>query len=92
MLKPILISQFDGSFVSLPNPINNTNLTIVFDNSANNTTLDIYDLSGKNVYTKLFFGAGLQAKSMKIPNLNKGIYIVALNSKGSTFKKKLVVQ
>ena len=95
MTNSTFIAESDSdisSFEIYPNPINDENLTIVFDNSANNTTLDIYDLTGKNVYTKLFFGTGLQAKSMKIPNLNKGIYIVALNSKGSTFKKKLVVQ
>jgi len=81
-----------SSFSIYPNPINGNNLTIVFDNSSKNTELNIFDITGKNVYQELFEGIGFQAKSINLPNLNNGVYIVSFSSKGSIFQKKLVVR
>ena len=80
------------AFEMYPNPLSDNNLNIVFDNSNKNTELNIYDIAGKNVYQERFFGKGFQAKLVALPTLNKGIYIVTLESKGSIFQKKLVVR
>ena len=81
-----------SSFSIYPNPINGNSLTIVFENSSKNTELNIFDINGKNVYQELFEGIGFQAKSINLPNLNNGVYVVSLSSKGSIFQKKLVVR
>ena len=81
-----------SSFSIYPNPINGNNLTIVFENSSKTTELNIFDITGKNVYQELFEGIGFQAKSINLPNLNNGVYIVSFSSKGSIFQKKLVVR
>ncbi len=81
-----------STFEIYPNPINDNNLTIVFDNSSEFSELNIFDVSGKNVYSEIFNSKGFQAKSISLPNLNNGIYVVTLSSKGSIFHKKLVVR
>tara|TARA_Y100000739_G_scaffold95741_1_gene81942 strand:- start:275 stop:697 length:423 start_codon:yes stop_codon:yes gene_type:complete len=81
-----------SSFSIYPNPTAGNNLTVVFENSSKTTELNIFDITGKNVYQELFEGIGFQAKSINLPNLNNGVYIVSLSSKGSIFQKKLVVR
>ena len=81
-----------SSFSIYPNPTAGNNLTVVFENSSKTTELNIFDITGKNVYQELFEGIGFQAKSINLPNLNNGVYIVSFSSKGSIFQKKLVVR
>ena len=95
MTSSTSISQLQSdisTFEIYPNPITDNNLTVVFDNSSKNTELNIFDITGKNVYQELFEGIGFQAKSINLPNLNNGVYIVSFSSKGSIFQKKLVVR
>ena len=81
-----------SNFEIYPNPITDNNLTVVFDISSDISELNIFDITGKNIYNEIFNSKGFQAKSISIPNLNNGIYVVTLSSKGSIFQKKLVVR
>ena len=81
-----------STFEIYPNPITDNNLTVVFDISSDISELNIFDITGKNIYNEIFNSKGFQAKSISIPNLNNGIYVVTLSSKGSIFQKKLVVR
>ena len=81
-----------SAFEIYPNPISDNNLNIVFDNTELNTELNIYDITGKNVYSDLFYGNGFQSRLITLPDLKNGIYIVAISSKGSVFQKKLVIR
>mgnify|MGYP001159667402 FL=1 len=95
MTSSTFISNLDGdisSFNIYPNPISDNYLNLIYDNSSDNTELNIFDITGKNVFNKLFEGNGFQIRSINLPNLNNGIYIVSLSSKGSVLQKKLVVR
>jgi len=95
MTSSTSISQLQSdisTFEIYPNPITDNNLTIVFDNSSSISELNIFDVTGKNIYNEIFNSKGFQAKSINLPNLNNGVYIVSLSSKGSIFQKKLVVR
>ena len=95
MTSSTSISQLQSdisTFEIYPNPITDNNLTVVFDNSSSISELNIFDVTGKNIYNEIFNSKGFQAKSINLPNLNNGIYIVSLSSKGSIFQKKLVVR
>ena len=81
-----------SSFEIYPNPMTGNNLTVVFDNSSDKSELNIFDITGKNVYNEIFNSQGFQAKLISLPNLNNGVYVVALSSKGSIFQKKLVIR
>ena len=95
MTSSTSISQLQSdisTFEIYPNPITDNNLTIVFDNSSSISELNIFDVTGKNIYNEIFNSKGFQAKSINLSNLNNGVYIVSLSSKGSIFQKKLVVR
>lgn len=80
-----------STFEIYPNPITDNNLTIVFDNSFNETQLEILTVAGKQVFDKNINGAGFQAKSFNLPNLDKGLYIVSISSRGKSIQKKLLI-
>ena len=80
-----------STFEIYPNPITDNNLTIVFDNSFNETQLKIFTVTGKQVFDKNINGAGFQAKSFSLPNLDKGLYIVSISSRGNSIQKKLLI-
>ena len=80
-----------STFEIYPNPITDNNLTIVFDNSFNETHLEIFTVTGKQVFDKNINGAGFQAKSLSLPNLDKGLYIVSISSRGNSIQKKLLI-
>ena len=80
-----------STFEIYPNPITDNNLTIVFDNSFNETQLEIFTVTGKQVFDKNINGAGFQAKSFSLPNLDKGLYIVSISSRGNSLQKKLLI-
>lgn len=80
-----------STFEIYPNPITDNNLTIVFDNSFNETHLEIFTVTGKQVFDKNINGAGFQAKSFSLPNLDKGLYIVSISSRGNSLQKKLLI-
>mgnify|MGYP001282799073 FL=1 len=95
MTSSTSISQLQSdisTFEIYPNPITDNNLTVVFDNSSSISELNIFDITGKNIYNEIFNSKGFQAKSINLSNLNNGVYIVSLSSKGSIFQKKLVVR
>ena len=80
-----------STFEIYPNPITDNNLTIVFDNSFNETQLEIFTVTGKQVFDKNINGAGFQAKSFSLPNIDKGLYIVSISSRGNSLQKKLLI-
>ena len=80
-----------STFEIYPNPITDNNLTIVFDNSFNETQLEIFTVTGKQVFDKNINGAGFQAKSFILSNLDKGLYIVSISSRGKSLQKKLLI-
>ena len=94
MTSPSSISELQSdisTFEIYPNPITDNNLTIVFDNSFNETQLEILTVAGKQVFDKNINGAGFQAKSFNLPNLDKGLYIVSISSRGNSIQKKLLI-
>ena len=80
-----------STFEIYPNPITDNNLTIVFDNSFYETQLEIFTVTGKQVFDKNINGAGFQAKSFSLPNIDKGLYIVSISSRGNSLQKKLLI-
>ncbi len=79
-----------SSFELYPNPASE-NVTIIYDSSSDFVDVMICDITGKEVYYESIKGSSLQAKLLPISNLNKGVYIVAINSNGSIIQKKLIV-
>ena len=80
-----------STFEIFPNPIVNNDITIIYDNLSDYVELEIYDMTGKSVFSDIFYGAGFQAKRVNTSNLKQGVYVVRINSQGTVLQKKLVV-
>ena len=96
-MKKILVTGglgYIGSHVVVELQISGFEVIIIDDlsNSSLDVLDNIFDITGKNVYNEIFNSHGFQAKLISLPNLNNGIYVVTLSSKGSVFQKKLVVR
>ena len=74
-------------FLVFPNPVNTIlNISI----SENNTTISIFDITGKNV-SEMELNNGIN--TLNIENLNTGIYFYSIKRNGNTLEtNKLVVQ
>ncbi len=74
-------------FAIYPNPVNNGEFMM---NSLSNMerSVQIYDLLGKQVYAKNV----LPNETVKVMNLNSGVYILKVIEEGKTASRKLVIQ
>lgn len=74
-------------FAIYPNPVNNGEFMM---NSLSNMerNVQIYDLLGKQVYAKNV----LPNETVKVMNLNSGVYILKVIEEGKTATRKLVIQ
>lgn len=80
----VVKNEIEG-FAVYPNPVNNGEFMI---NSLSNTVrnVQIYDLLGKQVYVKNV----LPNETIKVVNLNSGIYILKVIEEGKTATRKLI--
>jgi hypothetical protein len=76
----------DKEFLLYSNPVTGE-LTIRLAEEGNNEII-IYNLGGKAVFTKKFYGEFIRFRT----NLNVGVYNLRLNSNGKTAFHKMIVQ
>ncbi|MDR2236130.1 MAG: M4 family metallopeptidase [Chryseobacterium sp.] len=79
----------EDSFRIYPNPVKNGVFTI--ENNKNNTSFEMYDMSGRLIKTAQKLGKG--TNKVNIGNTHKGIYLVKITSEGSAaITKKIIVE
>jgi hypothetical protein len=90
-LTPITIAENEAFSTVYPNPaVNVVNLISELDGT---TSILIYDISGKEVYSKqMNFTNGLNKLSIDVQNLPSGIYSIVLNAEGKRSSTKFVKQ
>lgn len=71
-----------------PNPVKNNVFTIESD--WNNAAFEIYDISGKIIRKNEKLNKGIN--TINITGVQKGIYLVKVNSDGNTVSKKIIVE
>lgn len=86
-----------ASFGIYPNPTTaDKKVTVLFDvkEKANNKgSIEVYDLTGKKVYTaELTNQAGFYKQDLNLSHLTAGNYLVKISFGGSTETKKLIVK
>lgn len=78
-----------NQFQIYPNP-SDGRFTLLFENSASNSRMmQIFDATGRMVYTKDLSGTLRYASSAV---LNPGVYVITINEDGIKYHKKLVVK
>lgn len=90
LISAVGLNDVTSVFTQLyPNPAND-NVQLVVD-AVENTTIEIYSLSGTKVYTNTING-GLQTLPINTADFMNGMYQVVVTSNGVKTAKKLVVQ
>ena len=83
-------SNKDKAFAMYPNPASE-NVTFIYDLNKN-STLNIFDVSGKKVYEKILQGSGFKTYTASLNNLDKGIYFVIISEMANILvKEKLIL-
>lgn len=77
-----------------PNPSSRGNATIIYDfeNFVSSAVLNVYDLSGKNIYSeKLNNNIGLHTNNLNTSTFNSGMYFVTVEFEGNRIQQKLII-
>ena len=85
-------NKADVKFSIYPNPLSSgNNLNLFFNSTATQkTTLSIYELSGKKVYTSVI-SSSTQSQQITIPDLAQGIYQCVVDGVDGSSHQKLVI-
>lgn len=75
-----------------PNPAV-TNVTVTFNALTNNTSIALYDLTGKEVLNQqLNTVKGLSQQNLDVSNLTQGVYFIRITSGANTSTQKLIIR
>ncbi|MBQ0116792.1 MAG: T9SS-dependent M36 family metallopeptidase [Flavobacterium sp.] len=78
------------AFKMFPNPTENE-VTFEIPNYNKPVQVDLFDLNGRKVYAK-YFEDFMGYKTMDLPFIQTGIYIVKFNGEGLDLSKKLIIK
>jgi hypothetical protein len=80
-----------NDFKIYPNP-NNGNFTIEFNsNSGSDITIDVYDISGRRIFTQSYPKKKLFSENLQLNNLQSGVYLVNVEDGNRTEVRKIIV-
>ncbi|MEI6594583.1 MAG: T9SS type A sorting domain-containing protein [Bacteroidota bacterium] len=77
------------TFEVYPNPTSSI-INMVMKGNVKNATINIFDITGKNISTSSFINQS--ETSIDVSNFNKGIYFITLDADGIKTSKKFIVE
>ena len=81
-----------NNFSIYPNP-NNGTFNIKFDSSStNNINVAVHDIRGRQVYDKKYSNLGIFDETIKLNNLQSGVYLVTVQEGNKKEVKKIVIE
>ncbi len=83
------VKNSNSSFLIYPNPASSI-INIVLNENVKNSTIHIYDITGKNISTQTLINQ--TSTSFDMSNFNKGIYFISINANGIKTSKKFIVE
>ena len=83
------IKSNSNSFEVYPNPTSSI-INMVMKGNVKNATINIFDITGKNISTSSFINQS--ETSIDVSNFNKGIYFITLDADGLKTSKKFIVE
>ena len=93
LLSSTFINDITNKFLNIfPNPASqNKDITLVYDMKNDNSTLTIHDLYGRELYNTKLAQNDLKTHTISSSLLNKGTYIISINSNGKTLNNQLII-
>ncbi|MCO6500355.1 MAG: T9SS type A sorting domain-containing protein [Vicingus serpentipes] len=74
-----------------PNPATD-NINITFAGTTDNTQISIYDISGKEMFTRQVQNKGLNKEKIDVSNFKQGIYFITLTTANSKSTQKIIIK
>ena len=92
-VQPLANEDFDfEEFALYPNP-NNGSFTVKFlSNSSNDIGVNVYDISGREVYKKSFSNTGNFNENINLDNVQTGVYLVSIIDGTKKTMKKIIIE
>lgn len=92
-VQPLANEDFDfEEFALYPNP-NNGSFTVKFlSNSSNDIGVNVYDISGREVYKKSFSNTGNFNQNINLDNVQTGVYLVSIIDGAKKTMKKIIIE
>lgn len=80
------------NFVIYPNP-NNGNFNIQFEsNSGNEIKINIYDISGRVIFEKMYQNTGAFNQNLRLNNIQAGTYLVNVQDGENKTTKRIIIK
>lgn len=92
-VQPLGTEEFElKDFTLYPNP-NNGSFTVKFTSeSSNNIDINVYDISGRQVYVKSFSNTGNFNQNIELNNVQAGVYMVSVTDGSQKIMKKIIIE
>jgi hypothetical protein len=82
----------DKTFSIYPNPSStNQSITLVYDMNNKDGNLSVCDITGREIYNSKIDSKGLKLHTIPSNIIERGTYIISLNSNGEVLKKKVII-
>ena len=90
--QPLGVNEFSqDSFAIFPNP-NNGEFTIKLNsNSGNDIKVDVLDIRGRNIFNNVYTNTGDFNETVKLDNVQSGMYLVTVNDGINEVTKRIIV-
>lgn len=80
------------NFGLYPNP-NDGSFNVTFNSNTNNAiNIAVYDMRGREIFTRAYQNTGLFEQSIQLDNVQSGIYLVNIQDGAEKIVKKIVIQ
>jgi agmatine/peptidylarginine deiminase len=90
---PEIVANPELSFFTYPNPSKGNFTVFLKSNYTGNASLQIYDITGKQVYTENFeLANGSSMKRISTDNLTQGVYVIEVKTNSDVMTKQLIIQ
>lgn len=87
--------KFTGSKTTMalyPNPSNGSNVQVVYSAANEDVTIHVTDMAGRTIFAQQIEGStGLHTYALPVSTFSSGMYIVSVNTQGSSVKQKLLI-
>ncbi len=74
-----------------PNPSNSQDITLIYEIAEKEGSLNIYDLSGREVFSSIIIGNSLRTQKIPSNYFEKGMYIVSITFNNTIITDRLIV-
>ncbi|WP_130736321.1 reprolysin-like metallopeptidase [Flavobacterium sp. J27] len=92
-VEPLGSESFDfDDFALYPNPNNGSFTVKLMSKSSNDITIDVYDISGRQVFANSYSNTGNFSQNINLNAVQSGVYLVAITDGNARTVKRIIVE